>query len=259
MLLNNNLKKEKIFVNNSERIICGSSSKGNQRKWFSNGKFIKADTWKWYESVSEILVSRLLQFSDVKYYVKYYPCEIYEDNSFVGEGCYSENFLNAGESDITFSRLLKNYGISIDTISYEETRDAISDIIGFDIKAYLDRCLCIDAITFNEDRHLNNLSVIKTKTGYRESPVYDNGLACLSDVFSYPLELSLQENLQKVYAMPFDTDFIRQLEGRFIRPIVIDKEGFLNDINVNNIEEKRALDVITFGLERTKGVAWEEG
>jgi len=34
----------KIDVGMSERILNYSSSKGNQRKWYSKGKFIKMDT-----------------------------------------------------------------------------------------------------------------------------------------------------------------------------------------------------------------------
>lgn len=250
--------KEKIFVSQSNKILNNSSSKGNQCKWYIDNRFIKLDTWKWYESISEVLVSLLMQYSDVKYYVKYYFCKIYENTEFIGNGCYSENFLQDGESDITFSRLLKNYGIDIGAISYEDTRDCISEIIGFDIKGYMDRCLCIDAITFNEDRHLNNLSVIKTKNGYREAPVYDNGLSCLSDIFSYPLDVPLIDNLKKVYAMPFDTSFIKQLEGKFMKPIYINVMKFFNNITPMCKEEERALSVIKEGLERTKGLAWEE-
>jgi len=156
------------------------------------------------------------------------------------------------------SRLLKNYGIAIDTISYEETRNSVSDIVGFDVKGYLDRCLCLDAITFNEDRHLNNLSVVKTRDGYRESPLYNNGLSCLSDVFTYPMGAPLSECLKKVYAMPFNTDFIQQLEGRFMKPIVIDVNGFFGSVHIANREEERTLSVIEKGLRRTKGLAWEE-
>lgn len=199
-----------------------------------------------------------MQYSDVPYYVKYYFCEVFENDEWLGKGCYSENFLKDGESDITFNRLLKNHGVDLSTISYEDTRDYISEIIGFDIKGYLDRCLCLDAITFNEDRHLNNLSVIKSIDGYREAPVYDNGLACLSDVFSYPMNVSLETNLKNVYALPFDTSFKKQIDGKFVKPLVIDTKGFFSDISITCKEEERALAVIKHGLERTKGLAWEE-
>ncbi|MCI9077590.1 MAG: hypothetical protein HFH68_01530 [Lachnospiraceae bacterium] len=250
--------KEKVFVAGNNKIPNASSSKGNQSKWVSVKRFIKLDTWKWYESVSEVFVSTLFQYTDIRYYIKYHFCEIFEDGQFVGNGCYSENFLKDGESCITFSRLLKNYGIDLSVISYEDTRDCVSEIVGFDIKGYLDRCLCLDAITFNEDRHLNNLSVIRTVDGYREAPVYDNGLSCLSDVFSYPMDVPLKDNLCKVYAMPFDTSFTRQLAGKFIKPVFIDTRGFFNSITTICEEEERALSVIKEGLKRTKGLVWEE-
>lgn len=60
--------------------------------------------------------------------------------------------------------------------------------------------------------------------------MYDNGLSCLSDIFSYPMDVPLEDNLDRVYAMPFDTGFTRQLAGKFIKPVFIDTEGFFNNV-----------------------------
>ena len=117
--------KKRVYVTADNKIQNAFSSKGNQCKWIAGNRFIKFDTWKWYESVSEVFVSTLLKYSDIKYYVEYCFCQIFEDDSFVGNGCYSENFLKDGGSDITFNRLLMNYGIDIGVISYEDTRDYI--------------------------------------------------------------------------------------------------------------------------------------
>lgn len=249
---------EIIKVSSKNRLITGSSSKGNQFKYAYNNKFIKLNTWKWYEDISEVLVSYLLGFTDIDYYVKYYPCSVYKDEVYKGVGCYSDNFLGYGESDITFARLLKHYGNRVTALSYDMVRDEISDIVGFDIKRYLDRCLCLDAITFNEDRHLNNLSVIRTSTGFREAPIYDNGLSCLSDVFTYEMNKPLEYNLKLVHSATFSTDFLSQIKGNNVTPLCIDTKKFFEGVHVETPEEERALEVIRIGLERTRGIAWEE-
>lgn len=248
---------ELIEVSRENRIFLGSTSKGNQIKWMKDDKFIKLNTWKWYEEISEVLVSRLLEYTDVEYFVTYYPCTVVEEGKILGDGCYSFNFLQEGEQDITFYRLLKNMGMDVSKISYDMVRDCVSDVVGFDIKPYLDRCLCLDAITYNEDRHLNNLSVIRTEHGYREAPIYDNGLACLADIYTYPMDVPLDINLSKVYAKTFQGDFIKQIQGKFIRPICLDTENFFHHVQGESPEECRAIEVIKCGLKRTEGLAWE--
>lgn len=248
---------EVIYLSSKERLNCSGTFKGNQLKWYSNGKFVKLNTWKWYEDISEVLVSYFLKFTNIDYFVKYYPCKIYEDNSFLGLGCYSYNFLNEDEQDITFYRLAKSAGYDISTWSFDDTRDIISDIIGFDIKGYLSKCLCLDAITYNEDRHFNNLSVIRTKNGYRESPIYDNGLSCLSDIFSYPLDEDINSLVKKVYAKPFNTSFKSQITSNMLTPICLDVDSFLDSVEPVTFEEIRALEVIKLGIKNMEGLAWE--
>ncbi|MBQ3514041.1 MAG: hypothetical protein IJA32_09645 [Lachnospiraceae bacterium] len=258
MLINNNKNHlERITVSRKNRVSNASISKGNQMKWVKDGKFIKLNTWKWYEEISEVLVSHFLSFTDIDDFVTYHPCIVEEEGKTMGMGCYSFNFLQEGEQDITFYRLLKNMGLDLGCISYDGVRDGVSDIVGFDIKPYLDRCLCLDAMIYNEDRHLNNLSVIRTSDGYREAPIYDNGLACLADVYTYPMDISLEENLSKCYAKTFHTDFLQQIKGHFMKPICIDVDRFFNSILTETPEEERAMEVIKCGLRRTEGLAWE--
>lgn len=116
----------------------------------------------------------------------------------------------------------------------------------------------MDAICCNEDRHLNNLSIIKGLDGYRRAPVFDNGLACLSDVYSYPFTKSIEENIKSVYSMPFYSSFGVQLKNCRVTPISINRKAFLDSLDMESAEEKRAVEVIKYGLERYKGVAWEE-
>ena len=67
----------------------------------------------------------------------------------------------------------------------------------------------------NEDRHTNNLAVIrneKTK-GFRLCPIFDNGLALLSDLHDYPLDKDVYDCIEGVHAKPFDMNFDVQVEA----------------------------------------------
>lgn len=250
----------KINVSRKQRMHSRSTSRwGSQVKWCKGNLFIKLDTNLCYQGLSEVFVTCLLKFSNVEEYVEYKRCRVYEDGEYLGTGCYSKRFLKEGERDISFYTILKTYGYNIQLMGYNEVRDVISNIVGFDVKGYIDRCLCIDAITYNEDRHLNNLSVIKYSNGtYRAAPIYDNGSSCLSDVFRYPMIDLLINNLMSVQALPFNTSFIRQLSDNHSTPILIDKGGFINSVQVETREEIRAFNVIKEGLNRTEGLAWED-
>lgn len=245
-----------INVRKDERILSSGISKGNQIKWYSNNRFIKLNTWEWYEDISEVLVSYLLSFTSINNYVKYYCCKIYEDGLYKGIGCYSENFLKPFESDISFYKLGKRIGLDLSIASFDEVREELFSITGLDVKEYMGNCLCLDAITFNEDRHFGNFSIIQSKGDYKIAPIYDNGLSCLSDVFSYPFNTKLEDNLASVYSKPFSTDFISQIKDNRVEPIKIYVDLFLNSVFMETKEEKRAFNVIREGLKRTEGIAW---
>lgn len=127
-------KPEIIEVSRSQRINISSSSKGNQLKWVADNKFIKLNTYTRYEDISEVLVSHLLSFTNIKSYLKYYHCIIVEDDVKLGDGCYSYNYLSAEQRDISFYRLFKRNGFDIGRMSYDEVRETLHDITGVDCK-----------------------------------------------------------------------------------------------------------------------------
>lgn len=53
-----------------EEITAIISSKGNQNKWYADGKWYKEDALG-YESLAEIVISKLLEKTTVDSYVKY--------------------------------------------------------------------------------------------------------------------------------------------------------------------------------------------
>ncbi len=198
------------------------SSKGNQFKWYKDGIWYKID-YLGYESLSEILVSRLLHTTNLKSYVHYEPEKVlWEDR--VYQGCKSATFLRDKEEFWTCERLFyKYYGSSFakelagrtpeDKIRFfvEET-EHLTGITGFG--KYVACLLEVDALFLNEDRHTHNIGVIKQADGaFRPCPVFDNGAALFSDIRNdYPLDMSLEKCFQKIQAKPFTADFDTQLE-----------------------------------------------
>ena len=249
----NYFDEDSVFVLPNERFLNNSTSKGYQIKWFSNGHYIKLDSLG-YESVAESLVSRLLLFSNLAQdeYIRYTRVRVYENNEFVGHGCCSEDF-SAGLEIVSvaniFDRLFLSYNIS-----YDELRDTLYDVVGYDIKSYLDKILCLDAITRNDDRHFNNIIFLYDGERYKVGPIFDNGGSCLSDTIMYPMDIVFEENIKRCLAKPFSTQFENQLYS--VTPLKIDRDGFFRSVCCGDAYTERALKTIDYGLRRTEGLAW---
>ena len=117
----------------------------------------------------------------------------------------------------------------------------------------------------NEDRHLRNISFIKSADGsLRVSPLYDFGLSLLSDRDRYPSG----QYKGIIKSQPFDLDFDRQV-GIFDNPhITIDLDGLLDrlidarenpDLYVGygkEVDLRRAVKILIQRLEETEGKLW---
>jgi len=237
-----------LFEGSGQVITEGHSSKGNQPKWFADEKWYKADHMG-YEGLAEVLVSRLLLRSNAADFITYEPVQISYDGK-KASGSSSLNFLKQDEILIPFERLHRSFrGRSLaQTIARMETAEKVQYTVEMvegvtglrNVGEYLTMILELDSFFLNEDRHTNNLSVIRNeKTGkYRLSPIYDNGLALLSDMHDYPLGQDLYSMISKVEAKPFDKDFDLQTEAAEIlfRPQL--KFSFTNG------DVKRELDAL---------------
>ncbi len=245
---------EKIYVQSNERIGDVTSSKGNQMKWYSCGKYIKLNCLG-YESVAECLVSWFLKFTNLKpnEYVTYKACVVYEDGKCLGLGCYSEDFLNGGD-EVTVKDILSANVMSF-SISYDDLRDFLFDIVKFDVKPYFDKILCLDSITRNDDRHFDNISFIYRDGVFRPAPIFDNGGACMSDLIMYPMSVDFDTNYKSILAKPFRTNFVSQLQN--VDKLVVDYDSFFNSVALNSAAAIRALEVLKRGLKETEGIAWE--
>lgn len=200
------------------------TSKGNQPKWLIENRWYKADHMG-YEALAEVLISRLLKYSNIQEYVRYTPVFIqYQGKE--RPGCESLNFRSKDEQMVPFERLHRTYeGTSLATtlsrISDIEQRilytvNFLEQVTGLrNFGPHLTLQLELDAFFLNEDRHTNNLAVLrneKTKE-FRFSPVFDNGLALLSDWNDYPLTSNLYDCISQVHAKPFCSDFGTQVDA----------------------------------------------
>lgn len=208
-----NIEKEKIE---------NHTSKGNQPKWHIGDKWYKADHMG-YESLAEYVISLFLEKSNIDDFVKYDLIKINYDNK-EKIGCVSKDFKGENEMLIPLEKLHRQYfgfGLADAIAKKASVRDKITYTIDFvekitglqNVGRYFTLILAIDAFFLNEDRHTNNIAVLrdeKTKV-YRLSPIFDNGLSLLSDTNDYLLEDDIYVNIKKVQAKPFDISFDEQL------------------------------------------------
>ena len=201
-----------------------ASSKGNQLKWLHNNKWYKLDHMG-YEGLSEVVVSQLLKKSNITNYVSYKPIKI-KYKLTEKAGCYSDNFKDKDEIIITLERLFKLYtGKSLakelaqlteieDRIKY--TVDFVEKITGLqNVGEYFAILIELDAFFLNEDRHTNNIALIKNEKAdkYSFCPYFDFGLSLLSDTNDYPLNASLFDCIEQIKSKPFSTSFDEQLDA----------------------------------------------
>lgn len=204
--------------------LQGHTSKGDQPKWQMGGKWYKADHMG-YEALAEVLISQLLKQSNVPDFVEYEPVRIQYQGKEIN-GCASKNFRGKDEMLVPFERLHRAYkgqGLAATLGKINEPKERIRYTVDFveqmtsltGVGEYLTLLLELDSFFLNEDRHTNNLAVIrneKTKE-FRLCPIFDNGLSLLSDLNAYPLDKEVYDCIRSVRAKPFDMDFDVQVEA----------------------------------------------
>lgn len=203
----------------------GHSSKGNQMKWYQDGYWYKADQFG-YESLAEVVTSRLLKESSVQNAVLYEPVVIrYKGKDY--RGCRSENFRKKEEVLVTLERLFRSHttiGLAKqlsrmpsvkERIKY--TEEIVCNITRLgDFGKYIATMLEMDAFFLNEDRHTNNISILYNKENdtYRLCPFYDMGLSLFADT---KVDFTLDKNYfyckEKIVAKPFSRDFDEQMDA----------------------------------------------
>lgn len=207
--------------------VAETSSKGNQEKWFDKetNKWYKLDQFG-YEALSETLISRLLEKSNIKKDTPFsfakYEMESLNVHGRDRTGCSSDNFLKEGQSIITLSHLLnRQLGTSLkdklermssDKKRIEYLADATKDCTNLEcFPQYLTLLFEIDALFLNDDRHLNNIAVIEKNGKYSYCPIFDNGAGLLSNIQFSPMDIAPKGLIKDLIARPFNTSFTRQM------------------------------------------------
>lgn len=212
-----------IDVTTAEQITReGHTSKGDQPKWKRSGNWYKADHMG-YEALAEVIVSRLLAHSNAADLVTYDPVLLHYDDKDVA-GCISRDFMRKGEMLIPFERLHRAYegrGLAQALAAFDPPKERIVYTVDFiervtsltDVGKYLTAILELDCLTLNEDRHTNDLAVLRDEETkeFRLCPIFDNGLSLLSDLNDYPLTDDLYTCIERVKAKPFDRDHAEQM------------------------------------------------
>ena len=202
-----------------------TSSKGNQLKWLVRNVWYKADHMG-YEGLCEVVISKLLEKSNIENFVSYSPIRILFDNR-EWNGCYSKNFRRKNESIVTLEHLSKQWlanSMAKELLRYDEpkekirhTADFIEKVTGLkEVGGYLTTMLELDAFFLNEDRHTNNIAfILNDDTGeYRYCPYFDFGLSLLADTtVDFPLGGDIDSDIDRIHAKPFDRDFDTQLDA----------------------------------------------
>ena len=152
--------------------IQGYTSKGDQPKWQMNGKWYKADHMG-YEALAEVLVSQLLKQSNVPNFVEYKPVLIQYQGKEI-PGCASKNFRRKDEMLVPFERLHRAYkgrGLAAALGEINEPQERIRYTVDFIEQttrpnrywSVSDTAAGIGRLLLNEDRHTNNLAVIRNE------------------------------------------------------------------------------------------------
>lgn len=216
---------QEIELSASKQVIRqGHTSKGDQPKWQVGNLWYKADHMG-YEALAEIIASWMLAHSNIQNFAEYAPVSIKMDNQSV-PGCVSRNFRAKNEILIPLERLHRAYegrGLSQVIATMQDAHARIKYTVDFVVKvtglkdfgSYLSVMLAMDSFFLNEDRHTNNIAVIRDDITreFRLCPYFDNGLSFLSDLNDYPLEKDIYTSIDRVKAKPFSEHFDEQTEA----------------------------------------------
>lgn len=206
--------------------IGESSSKGNQEKWLEEGRWYKVDLFG-YEGLVETVASQLLALTNLEVlgisWVSY-RMERLEVHRHQRNGCSSPNFLQEDQSLLTLAELFRK-GIGPGwkaQISHTpnlksrvqwlvEQTEQITGLTQFG--QYLTTLWEADMLFGNEDRHLNNIAVLRGKEGFAYCPFFDFGAGLLSNTRDYPMDIAPKAQVGQLQAQPLRTTFARQVHA----------------------------------------------
>lgn len=202
--------------------IYKSSTKGNQPKWCMDGFWYKADSYHCYQGLSEMIVSRLLEKSNYRDFVRYDLChlELPMRNAI---GCKSRDFLKKNQSIITLQRLLfVHFGIDFASKLREmecSTKEKFDYLYGMlerigvqGYREYFAAMFQIDSVCRNTDRHTNNIAFLVESGRIMPAPLFDFGESLYSDCEYYSFSRDSETLIQMGGSKPLSLSFEEQAE-----------------------------------------------
>ena len=126
-----------------------------------------------------------------------------------------------------------------------------------DITDYLINTLYFDKLVANEDRHINNLGVIRKANGnYAIAPIFDNGLSFLAREEVWGKYEDIVYALNRVRYMPFGNKQVRALRKKYPnKKLIINKtkvyrllNNYTNDL-YPRYQVQRCKDILRWQLE----------
>lgn len=210
-----------MVVSKEHYVGIGSSSKGNQTKFYNNGVWVKIDTHG-YEGLAEEFSSLVESCIEGVAFVPYYTDLIEVAGSRTYRGCYSYSMFDECRFSFqTLRSILRGGGIPLSIFKKSDIKDSFISVVssvrsltGIDIGSYLARTIYLDSLILNEDRHPMNLGLVHDKvTGvYYEAPIFDNGISFLSFEKQYNRNKSLEDNIKMAESKPFSKFYERQVD-----------------------------------------------
>ena len=219
------MAQDHLLLHTTDRVVT-STSLGNQEKWFDTEKnlWYKVDSGH-FEALAEAMASEVLRrftnASDLPgISVAYYWVDMANVHGLPQVLSVSENFKTDNESLITVNTILKN-SLGRNYIQEFNRRSSLRDRIVFlvdsvetatgfsDFGAYFTTLMELDALFLNQDRHLNNIALLQTTSGYQPCPIFDCGASFLLDFNLYRPDIETKAFLSKAQCLPFKSSFTR--------------------------------------------------
>ena len=224
--------------------IAVTSSKGNQEKWCEDGVWYKLDLFG-YEALSEVFCSHFLSRWDLPFPFVSYHMHRFTVDGRARTGCSSPDFLAPGQSVVTAAQLLKkhigpDYRAVMASLPSDKQRirwlaETVSAVTGLrDFGVYLTLLFELDTLFANDDRHLDNIAVLRDADGgYAFCPIFDLGASLLSNTQVCRYDIAPNALLSTLRAAPFSMNFMRMMHtaqalyGEHLHPVYADIDAAL--------------------------------
>lgn len=219
--------------------IIATTSRGNQEKWYDkkSGLWYKLDVHG-AEALAEAVASRILRehsnLGELGFSAAEYDVQIVQVHGKHIPASVSKNFRADNESIVTCYTLLKN-GIGPDFAGKFNAKRNLSQRIAFlvdsvkdianipDFEKYLTVLFEIDTLILNQDRHLNNIAVLATPSGYKPCTIFDNGAGFMLDYGMFPYDVETKGWVTQAVSLPFKVSFpvllrtVHNLYGQYLK------------------------------------------